>query len=699
MKHTKVMRKKEVRKKIKKMHEKKMRISMRMQLIIGFIIPIIFVFMVGIISYHKAENGMIYNYETASQNSIQTKIDYIDYGFKLLESDSMQLSLDEDISKFAAGMYENDQLTTKNIKNNIEAIIKIKTATNKFIDEIFIISNTKQNIISSYEKNSNSIFEDWIGTSEGKQILNNDSQSWIGLHPEIDKMLSRDSESYAISFVKILRNKQACVVIDVSKEIIEESLESLELGEGSVVAFITKDGREIVVSSEEDAKDINFIESGIVNTYTKSQKDKEGISTYKKINGVEYLILQVESIETGSIICAMVPKTTVIAEAKEIKETTILAVVLASIFVLLVAGVIMWNLSSSLQYISKILKSAASGDLRIKMKVKGKNEFARLFREIEDMLKNMCMLIDKIGSTTELVSEASSQVNTVTISIQKDAKEITQTMSNIDNGVSSQAEDAENCLLMMDQLSGEMKLISKNVELSKEVSKDTKNLVQTGLRTMEELSERSIQTTEVTKQVGIDVAELEKKSYLINKFIDVINDITEETNLLSLNASIEAARAGEQGKGFAVVANEIRGLAEASQKAAKEIQKIVKTISEQTKETIQTTKNAEQIVKTQGEIVSETIDIFKKIDKYTRKLSKEVDDISKNVSASEKSRIVTMNAVESISSVLQETTSSISLVTNTTKKQSEVTSQLVESTNTLESKMKELEEAMGNFEV
>lgn len=699
MKHKKQKNKTKGKRKNNHLNEKKMRISMKVQLVIGFIIPIIFVILVGIIAYNKSEEGMTHNFEVASHGSIQTKIDYIDYGFELLVSDVLQMSLNEDLSKLAAGLYDKDQLTTKNIQNELESTIKIKAVTNKFIDNVYIIPNTSQKIISSNRSNKMGFFEEWIKSEEGSQILNNQSQGWVAFHPMIDEKLGMDENEYALSFIKILRNKQACVVIDVSEAIIIESLESLTLGKGSIVAFVTLDGREISVSEDGEPVNINFYESDFLLEALEEEKEDSSAYTYKKIQGIEYLLLQQKSKETGAIICVLVPKATVIAEAADIRKTTILAIILASVFVLIVASIILWNVSSSLKYISEKIKIASSGDLTVKMNVKGKNEFAKLSGEVQDMIQNMRELIDEVGNTTDLVSAASTQVGSVTAEIQKDAKEITETMMNIDLGVASQAIDAQSCLIKMDELSNEMQQISKNVRISKQVSEDTKTLVQTGLRTMNQLSDTSVQTTEVTKQVGIDVTELEKKSLLIIKFVDVINEITVETNLLSLNASIEAARAGELGKGFAVVANEIRDLAEASKRAAKEIQKIVKTISEQTKETMQTTKNAETIVKSQGEIVNETIAVFQKIDEFTRKLSDEVNDISQNVSTAEKSRVETLNAVENISSVLQETTASISLVTNTTRKQSEVTIQLVEAADSLEFKMKELEEAMKKFEI
>ena len=98
---------------------------------------------------------------------------------------------------------------------------------------------------------------------------------------------------------------------------------------------------------------------------------------------------------------------------------------------------------------------------------------------------------------------------------------------------------------------------------------------------------------------------MKRESETINQFVSVITDISEQTNLLSLNASIEAARAGEAGRGFAVVAEEIRKLADNSAEAAGEIRNNVENISAQTGVSVESAKQAGEMVAQQTEAVRE----------------------------------------------------------------------------------------------
>lgn len=102
---------------------------------------------------------------------------------------------------------------------------------------------------------------------------------------------------------------------------------------------------------------------------------------------------------------------------------------------------------------------------------------------------------------------------------------------------------------------------------------------------------------DAVQESSVLVDKLGKRSQEISKIVDTISDITEQTNLLALNAAIEAARAGEAGRGFAVVADEVRKLAEQSQSAAKEIANLIESIQKDTMDAVAAMKNGrEQVV-------------------------------------------------------------------------------------------------------
>ncbi|MDX1771954.1 MAG: methyl-accepting chemotaxis protein, partial [Planococcaceae bacterium] len=130
--------------------------------------------------------------------------------------------------------------------------------------------------------------------------------------------------------------------------------------------------------------------------------------------------------------------------------------------------------------------------------------------------------------------------------------------------------------------------------------------VQHSSNVMMSIEETMANTTETVEALG-------KKSNEITSIIRTITDISEQTNLLALNAAIEAARAGEHGRGFAVVADEVRKLAEQSQKAAKEVTGIVSSIQHEVKAIVKQNHDGVQTVIRGVEVANETNSSLEKI--------------------------------------------------------------------------------------
>ena len=91
-----------------------MKINLKTQLIIGFIVPVIFVFIVGIFAYNKAEEGMIGNYENSAVTLVGNQLDYLDFGFSLLKGDLTQLKLDTELQSYLSGLYRKEKSSYSN---------------------------------------------------------------------------------------------------------------------------------------------------------------------------------------------------------------------------------------------------------------------------------------------------------------------------------------------------------------------------------------------------------------------------------------------------------------------------------------------------------------------------------------------------------------------------------------------------------
>lgn len=166
----------------------------------------------------------------------------------------------------------------------------------------------------------------------------------------------------------------------------------------------------------------------------------------------------------------------------------------------------------------------------------------------------------------------------------------------------------------------------------------------------------------MTQKVGDSITQLQSESQAINEFVETISSISKQTNLLSLNASIEAAWAGTAGMGFAVVASEIRKLAEDSNRAAGEIRNQVNMITKYTEQTVKDADYAQEIVHIQEKAVRQVIDVFGGMSEQITELLSELKQIAVGTEAADRERNDTIDAVENISAIIEETASSALMV-------------------------------------
>lgn len=420
---------------------------------------------------------------------------------------------------------------------------------------------------------------------------------------------------------------------------------------------------------------------------------------YVTYNGEEYLFMVSQSGVNGAMICGLVPRSLINNSAKDIRNVTILFIIIAVLVALVDGFFVAGSIGKAIKVISSKLHKVAEGDLTVIMDIKQRDEFAILAGNVGDMIDNTRGLIVNVKDTSQKVEVSTHNVTEATAAMEKCGTSISTAVNEIEQGISQQAEDAQNCLEQMDELSKKIQVVSKDVSEIVDIADNTKTMIQSGIGTMDELSKRSSSTSAITKKVVENIHILEEKSASIVKFIDVINEISEETSLLSLNASIEAARAGDAGRGFAVVAEEIRKLADGSMNAANEIQKVVKEIIEQTKGTVNTVKEAEEIVSGQTGIVNKTIDAFNSMNSGVETLVTSLQGIGQSVSSMEEERRDTLHAIESISATSEQTAASALVVTDSVVSQLAVVDNLKEASRELEQRSVELEKAINVFKI
>lgn len=528
--------------------------------------------------------------------------------------------------------------------------------------------------------------------------LNMDRKSvkkWIDSHPALDEHIGTSESEYILANEVMSANSAYLVVIDISKKAISDFLGKLDLGEGSIVGFVTEGGREVICENLPEGKASNLSEGEKVFFGQKfydeamASGEKQGAADVK-YNGKKYFFIYSESTQTGATVCALVPTDIVTGQADDIQAITFWMVILATVIVLTFGIFIVLSIQNNMKNISKKLEVVAKGDLTVQVKAKGRDEFRYLAGSATNMVANTKNLVNKVSGATGQLEASANEVSHVSGVINDYSQEITQAIGDINEGMSRQSQHAQECVSKTNALSNEIQAVSKVIETVEILVDETEGMITKGMDIVQLLGDRAHETTEITQKVGESIEHLRKESANINTFVSTITDITEQTNLLSLNASIEAARAGDAGRGFAVVAEEIRKLADDSAKAAGEIGHNVEHIAAQTRNSVESAKQAQNMVSLQTEAVEQVIDVFRRMQEQMECLVTGLKEIVDGVSKADFQRGEAVIAVKNISHIIEDTAESAETV-------SDVATRLLQNVEKLNSTAEALDENMDGL--
>jgi methyl-accepting chemotaxis protein len=200
-------------------------------------------------------------------------------------------------------------------------------------------------------------------------------------------------------------------------------------------------------------------------------------------------------------------------------------------------------------------------------------------------------------------------------SIVESSKETANTMNEVARGTEHQAESIYD---INSNMSAAVEEVHSTKQIAEKITSNSDLISQKVAKGTEKIGSMMLQMNTINQAVGAaltTVNELQSNIEMINGFLAGIEAISEQTNLLSLNASIESARAGEQGKGFAVVAGEVRKLAEQSAKTAQNIQEITEVISTNSTSAVEKVSQGTKAVEDGNLVLNEVGEYFKDVER------------------------------------------------------------------------------------
>ena len=683
--------------------------GIRFKITVAFIVPVVLMIGLGVISYNRSAEALTSIYESSSKSTLGTAASYMNLIIETIRTTSYDISVSTIAREYYGQTYAKDAYKESTVFSTLRTEIESRKIANKYIRNIAFVANYGNAISTALSYLDDSIYEN-VRKLDCAKRTDKEDFIWLGNHPELDDYIG--TSRYAFGILRKAYNMKfrqiGYVVVDVDYDEIANHIASINMGENAILALITPDGREISyknipVSDEAEGQANDSLDTEyIVNSelYDKILASEEnGGSEYVEYNGEKYLLLYNKLEAQGFMMVSLVPESYIIADADETARITAAAVAATALIVIVIGFILSTSMGTTIRKIMNGLEKASTGDLTVDIHTRRKDEFMILCESTNQMLGNIRALINKADTVAKALGNASERVGGNSGILLEETKSITTSISDVEKGIVMQANDAENCLTRMDDLSKKIGVVSENTGKIADIADVTKSTVSDGLATIDTLQDKVKATTQVTAEVISNIEDLEKASQSIANIVGAINDIADETSLLSLNASIEAARAGDAGRGFAVVAESIRKLAEQSLNSVNEIRNIVGKIQKQTVDTVEVAKQAEVIVNSQEEALKATIDVFHDIDKHVSGLAENLSQISAGIDAMEGAKKDTLAAIESISAVAEETASAVTEVNEAAGRQLEAVKKLNNESEELIDRSEDLVEAINKFTI
>ncbi len=346
-------------------------------------------------------------------------------------------------------------------------------------------------------------------------------------------------------------------------------------------------------------------------------RNKNGFISYNE-NNRNFFASYHKMKSTGWIVVSVVPKNEVYEAPMNLLKMMIL-ISLIIIVVAIIIGLIMAKvaITKNLSDITDKIEKFGEGDLTLQLDIDSKDEIGRIAKSLTTAMDNVRNAIHTIKDTSSKLTLSSEELAAASEEASATSESIKEQADRVNNDVATLSSETEELNASIEEIAGASQNVAKSSTDASEQAKLASESANKGYELMEGVINAMNNVKQLTEESNAKIKNLADSAKNIESIVDTVNSISEQTNLLALNAAIEAARAGEAGKGFAVIADEIRQLAEESQKSTGKIAEILKEIK----------ISAESSAKDSDNITAAVLDTADKASRMGGELEKILDQV------------------------------------------------------------------------
>ncbi|MBQ8879129.1 MAG: methyl-accepting chemotaxis protein [Lachnospiraceae bacterium] len=377
--------------------------------------------------------------------------------------------------------------------------------------------------------------------------------------------------------------------------------------------------------------------------------------------------------------------------------STIVTAIVCLIVALIIATLIIKPLEQTISIIRKIADLDFRKDEIHTRVIKRKDESGLMARAVEHLREELVTVISKITGQSKDLYVTAGSLNSSAYETSESVEQVEKAISEIAEGATSQAAETQTATENIIVMGNMIEETNDEVEKLRENARAMRSAGDVAMNILKDLSAVNQKTKDAMQVIYAQTNVTNDSALKIKEAVNIITDIAEETNLLSLNASIEAARAGEQGRGFAVVAAQIQKLAEQSNESAKQIEQIINVLINESQKSVETMEEVKVVIDKQDENVQHTGDAFQNVKDGISSSIDVIRIIAAKTKQLDEARVRVVDVVQNLTAIAEENAASTEETSASAAEVSAIMGTIAENTGHLNGIAHELEESVKQF--
>ncbi len=336
-------------------------------------------------------------------------------------------------------------------------------------------------------------------------------------------------------------------------------------------------------------------------------------------------------------------------DCKSLNDVLLMYIIVSLGVILLTTIYLGTVLSGPITGLEEVSHAVAEGDFTIRAEIDSNDKLGQLAEAFNSMIKRLRLLMVKISESSQHLSALSKELTVISRKSSNVMENIAHTSQHVALSTSKQLSSVKEVFDSISQVSAGLNQISVSSQNVTELARTSADASNKGMVTVNAVAQQMKEIDSTISNTAEVIKNLNKKSIEICKIIDIISDITDQTNLLSLNAAIESAHTGECSRGFSIVADEIKKLSQQCKLSTSQIKSLVLSIREETQNAVTSISKGTAKVAEGLEKSRQVSQVFEEIQQSVQNVDVQILEVfsaTKQITAESNNIVKTIDVVE-----------------------------------------------------